>query len=314
MSRVSSTIWPASSRVGARMSALGRGPPGLTRSTIGTANASVLPDPVGDLARTSRPARTSEMTSRWMANGTVMPRSARAPHTARDTPRSAKDCWDKVLLLAATGPRTIREATATSESHVKRARESCLAADTVSDRETSVAANRSCSGLARRRPGRARVGQRREDRLDLRAARLELGRQDHLGAEIVERHVDREAGAVVGDLEEHAAGLAEVDRVEVVAVDDRRGVHAGLADPLVPLRVLRDRRAERDVVDGAGPLQAALVGRGLEEIAAAAALAAQLPSVVARGGGAEQGLEQSAGLLGVEAVGAHGVEATQRVL
>ena len=49
--------------------------------------------------------------------------------------------------------------------------------------------------------------------------------------------VHREAGAVVGDLEQHAAGLAEVDRVEVVAVDQpastgrrasrRRSTHFG---------------------------------------------------------------------------------------
>jgi hypothetical protein len=33
------------------------------------------------------------MHSRWTANGAVMPRSASAPATGRDTPRSAND-WD----------------------------------------------------------------------------------------------------------------------------------------------------------------------------------------------------------------------------
>ena len=40
--------------------------------------ASVLPEPVGDLARTSRPASTSGRTSDWIANGSVMSRRARA--------------------------------------------------------------------------------------------------------------------------------------------------------------------------------------------------------------------------------------------
>ena len=41
------------------------------RSTIGTPKASVLPEPVGDLASTSRPASTSAMTSSWMGKGAV---------------------------------------------------------------------------------------------------------------------------------------------------------------------------------------------------------------------------------------------------
>ena len=73
------------------MSAAGRRSPASMRSAIGAPKAIVLPDPVGDMASTSRPARMSAMTSFWMAKGSVMPRSASAPATARDTPRSAKD-------------------------------------------------------------------------------------------------------------------------------------------------------------------------------------------------------------------------------
>src|SRR3954462_10101594 len=91
-------------------------------------------------------------------------------------------------------------------------------------------------------PVRARVGQRRELRLDLLAVGLELRRQDHLRPELVERYIDREAGAVVRDLEQHAARLAEVDRVEVVAVDDAGGLHALAGDVLLPARVLGLRR------------------------------------------------------------------------
>ena len=39
------------------------------RSISGTPKASVLPEPVGDLASTSRPASTSAMTSSWMGKG-----------------------------------------------------------------------------------------------------------------------------------------------------------------------------------------------------------------------------------------------------
>ena len=78
-------------------------------------------------------------------------------------------------------------------------------------------------------PGRARVGQRREPRLDFGPLWLEPGRQHDPPSELGERRHDGEAGPVVGDLVEDAAGLAEVDRVEEVAVDDRRRADAGLA-------------------------------------------------------------------------------------
>ena len=77
---MSSTIWVASSRVGASTSAAGRRPSAAIRSTIGMPKASVLPEPVGDLASTSRPASTSPMTERWIANGSVIPSLASALH------------------------------------------------------------------------------------------------------------------------------------------------------------------------------------------------------------------------------------------
>src|SRR5262245_50644460 len=98
--RSSSTICSASSGVGASTSAAGRRESAAMRSTIGTPKASVLPDPVGDWTRTSSSARTSAMQSLCTANGSVMPRSASAPSTGRDTPRSANDSDDmKTELL-----------------------------------------------------------------------------------------------------------------------------------------------------------------------------------------------------------------------
>ena len=90
-SRSSSTICVASSRVGASTSAAGLRSLGSSRSAIGRPKARVLPEPVGDWTRTSRPARTSAMTSFWTANGATMPRFLSASVTGRETPRSAKD-------------------------------------------------------------------------------------------------------------------------------------------------------------------------------------------------------------------------------
>jgi hypothetical protein len=57
-------------------------------------------------------------------------------------------------------------------------------------------------------------------------------------AEGLERLVDGEAGADRGDLEEHAARLAEVDGLEVEAVDDRGWVRTCGGDALLPGLVL----------------------------------------------------------------------------
>src|SRR4029453_11030932 len=65
----SSVTWPASSRVGTRTSVEGRASSGEVRSTIGTAKASVLPDPVGALARMSSPPRASGGAGAWLGNG-----------------------------------------------------------------------------------------------------------------------------------------------------------------------------------------------------------------------------------------------------
>ena len=45
------------------------GPLESIRSSSGAPKAIVLPEPVGDLARTSRPSSTSAMTRDWMAKG-----------------------------------------------------------------------------------------------------------------------------------------------------------------------------------------------------------------------------------------------------
>src|SRR4029077_1697465 len=89
--------------------------------------------------------------------------------------------------------------------------------------------------------------------VELLAPDLEPGRQAERRPELLRRLVDGEPWPVGRDLEEDAAGLAVVDRLEVPAVDHRGDVAAGpqqqLAPALLRVRVLR---APRDVVDRAG--------------------------------------------------------------
>src|SRR5579863_1346156 len=86
---------------------------------------------------------------------------------------------------------------------------------------------------------------------------LEPGREDDGLAHLAEWAAHRETGSVVGDLVEDPAGLAEIDRMEEVAVDDRRRRHAGCREVFVPAGVLGDGRSPRDVVDRARALDVA---------------------------------------------------------
>ena len=80
-------------------------------------------------------------------------------------------------------------------------------------------------------------------RFDLGPHVLEVGRQRELLPQVLERLVDGESRAQRRDLEEHAAGLAEVDRFEVEAVDHRGRLGAAGDRPFAPLA--RARRWSR---------------------------------------------------------------------
>src|SRR5205814_3185195 len=71
-----------------------------------------------------------------------------------------------------------------------------------------------------------RHDERRKCAVQLLAANLEPGRKAELRAQLLRLLVDREARTVGRDLEENAAGLAVVDRLEVPAVDHRCDVAA----------------------------------------------------------------------------------------
>ena len=86
---------------------------------------------------------------------------------------------------------------------------------------------------------------------------MPLGQHQGL-AEALGRLVDGEPGAQRGDLEQHAARLAEVDRAEVLAVDDLRGLHALVDHALTPGLVVAVLRCPGDVVNGPRSLGALL--------------------------------------------------------
>ena len=91
-----------------------------------------------------------------------------------------------------------------------------------------------------------------ESRLDRGTVGLQEGRQREPLAEVLGVLVGGEAGSVGGDLEEDAARLAEVERLEVVAVDDVGDADAGRPYPVSPGAVLGIvRSAESDVMDSA---------------------------------------------------------------
>ena len=96
------------------------------------------------------------------------------------------------------------------------------------------------------------VRQRRQSRLDLLAQVLEVGWERKPLAEVLGILVGREAGPERGELEQDAVRLAEVDRLEVEAVDHGRRPVSGLGDPLLPVVVIVDLRRPRDVVHGSG--------------------------------------------------------------
>src|SRR4051794_30292216 len=112
----------------------------------------------------------------------------------------------------------------------------------------STSAPSASPSAGRSRTITARVRERREDLLDLCAVLLVVRRERQRLAERLERLVCGEARPDRRDLEQHAARLAKVDRLEVEAVDHRRRLPAAVDHALPPGLVLVDRRRPRDVV------------------------------------------------------------------
>ena len=142
---------------------------------------------------------------------------------------------------------------------------------------------------------------------------LVVRREGELLAEVLEGLVDGEARPDRRDLEQHAARLAEVDRLEIEAVDDRRRVGTALRDALLPGLVRLGWGCPCDVVDRAGAGDAQLQRRLVVRVPGAALAAADLPDRIAVRIEREHLLEERAARARV-GVCAHAVEALQREL
>ena len=107
------------------------------------------------------------------------------------------------------------------------------------------------------------------------------------------RLVDVEARPAGGQLEQHAARLAEVDGVEVLAVDDRGGMRPPRRHPLAPRLLLGVvLGGPRDVVDRPGALDPTLLRRRIDDVERAALCARDSPAVISRALEPERALEQ----------------------
>ena len=98
--RNSTSIWTASSRVGARIRRAG-GPcrrSSIRRCRIGSAKAAVLPVPVWARPSTSRPSRTAGMVSAWIGRGESKPASAMARRRVESSSKR-----EKPLAIGAVG-------------------------------------------------------------------------------------------------------------------------------------------------------------------------------------------------------------------
>jgi hypothetical protein len=103
-----------------------------------------------------------------------------------------------------------------------------------------------------------------QDLFDLRAHRFEERRQHELLAEMRGILVDAKARAFSCDLEQHAAGFLEVDRLEPEPIDHRRRPRAELFDLRAHgNRVLLVVHAPRKMMHGAAAPRAATLVRRL---------------------------------------------------
>src|SRR5581483_9037811 len=140
---------------------------------------------------------------------------------------------------------------------------------------------------------RARVGEWGELPLEQRPQVLVLVGQAELFAEMLWSLIDGEAGRARGDLEQDALRLAEVDRVEVVAIDHRRDLHPGLRHASLPGHVLLVAGMPGDVMDGSRAREPALA-RGVVGPVEVARLAVGPVLAVADLGEAERAGQQLA--------------------
>ncbi len=129
---------------------------------MGRPKASVLPDPVGERTRTSRPEDATGSTSSWTGNGVVMPVNASTADTRSLTPRSAKVVGFKCTCSLRTMPRLGRETAIRPSAAVFPERA------TLSPADDPMPSAPGTSGLPLRDPAAARLPRRRTRPVDHR--------------------------------------------------------------------------------------------------------------------------------------------------
>src|SRR5438128_1196817 len=126
-----------------------------------------------------------------------------------------------------------------------------------------------------------RIGQRRERAFQALAQRLKARWQRQELAQVRLVLVHREPGSDRRDLEQHPAGLAEVHRAKVEAIDHLRRARARGGDARAPLVLLLRLGGERHVVHRARALERLGAGRwGVVCVEASALIPAHLPAPV----------------------------------
>src|SRR5438093_8747721 len=78
------------------------------------------------------------------------------------------------------------------------------------------------------RPRRLGNTDRRQRLFDAAPARLKPRREPQRGAKLTRLLIKREPGRIRSDLKEHAAGVPEIDRVEILSIHDRGDIESRL--------------------------------------------------------------------------------------
>src|SRR5258708_24441064 len=163
-------------------------------------------------------------------------------------------------------------------------------------------------------PRRRGCVDRRQRGFELVAQALELWRQHQALAQMRGILVHGKAWAHRGNLEQHAGRVAKVNRLEPVAVDDRRRLSAGRDDAIAPGDLLVVKRGPGNVMNSPGSRHAVLRWGDVVHVPSRSTVAASLPRSVPGRLPSERALEQLAARVGARRVRAHLLEALDRVL
>jgi hypothetical protein len=157
----------------------------------------------------------------------------------------------------------------------------------------------------------AGVCQEWETLLELCPSILEVAYKHQRLAEAV-GGLEHESGLVGRELEQNAAGLAEVEGLGHLAIQHGRRPEPEVGDAVAPAVLVPVSDRERDVVHRSGAHLAGVRGRLVVDEEAVTAVASRPPGSLALGLHSEHLLQQGPAFDGVGAVCAHGVDPADR--